>query len=284
MDSYRVNRYNIDEIKTYTNRLVQGGQRYQKLNLSTAGELTLAGVGIKFQTQRLPVEDLAGQFECSDEEFNQIWKTGARTIQMTEIPAGATPDFYEITDEGLLCESQVPQPYSSVAAAALTSYNLTFFVKPLRGGFGYTVLSDTLGNGIYIVANVADSSIAAFAGSSDLNSAPLAEATLAEGTLVMDSWHEIHTEVTLSAITVSIDDSLIFQFSQSSSFYGSFGIGASFLHKAVYQNVTLSTRGKEIYRSSLKDRAALENFLAGTNPLPASVDGARRDRIAYAGK
>jgi hypothetical protein len=40
MDTYRVNRYNITDEKTYTNRLIQGALRYQKLNLSSGGQLS----------------------------------------------------------------------------------------------------------------------------------------------------------------------------------------------------------------------------------------------------
>ncbi|KAF4545890.1 putative alpha-L-rhamnosidase C [Lasiodiplodia theobromae] len=283
MDTYRVNRYNITEDKVYTNRLIQGGQRYQKLNLSTAGELVLGKVGIKIQGSMLPIEDLSGKFECSDETLNRIWKTGARTIQRTEIEAGTTPEFYQISSEGMLCESQAPQPYSSVQASALTSYDLTFQVKPLKGGFGYTVLSDTLGTGIYILVNVENGSIAAYAGSTDLDGSPLAEATLGPDSIAFDTWNTIHTQVNLTEISVSINDAPVFNFSQTSSFYGSFGLGASFQHKALYQNVTLSTGGSDIFHSSLTSKENMEDFLAGTNPLSVSVDGARRDRIAYAG-
>ncbi|KAF9634945.1 hypothetical protein BFW01_g5840 [Lasiodiplodia theobromae] len=283
MDTYRVNRYNITEAKVYTNRLIQGGQRYQKLNLSTSGELVLRKVGIKIQGSILPVEDLAGKFECSDETLNRIWKTGARTIQRTEIEAGITPEFYQISSEGMLCESQAPQPYSSVQASALTSYDLSFRVKPLKGGFGYTVLSDTLGNGIYILVDVENQSIAAYAGSTELDGSPLAEGILDPDSIAFDTWNTIHTQVNLNEISVSVNDATVFNFSQTSSFYGSFGLGASFQHKALYQNVTLSTSGSEVFHSSLTSKGDLEYFLAGTNPLSVSVDGARRDRIAYAG-
>lgn len=284
MDTYRVNRYNITEDKVYTNRLIQGGQRYQKLNLSSAGELVLGNVGIKIQGSILPVEDLPGKFECSDETLNRIWKTGARTIQRTEIEAGTMPEFYQISSEGMLCESQAPQPYSSVEASALTSYDLTFQVKPLKGGFGYTVLSDTIGTGIYILVDVENHSIAAYAGSTELDGSPLAEATLDLDSIAFDMWSTIHTRVNLTEISVSINDVAAFNVSQTSSFYGSFGLGASFQHRALYQNVTLSTGGSDIFHSSLTSKKDLEYFLAGTNPLSVSVDGARRDRIAYAGK
>lgn len=38
-----------------------------------------------------------------------------------------------------------------------------------------------------------------------------------------------------------------------------------------------------MYFAPLTDETALDDFSLGTNPLPVSVDGSRRDRIAYAG-
>ncbi|GME29014.1 putative alpha-L-rhamnosidase C [Neofusicoccum parvum] len=264
MDSYRVNRYNITEKKVYTNRLIQGGQRYQKLNLSTSGDLVLTAVGIKLSEPKLPIEDIPGKFECSDESLNNVWTTGARTIQRTEIKAGTTPEFYEISEQGLL-------------------YDLTFQAKPLKGGFGYTVLSDTLGNGIYVLVDVENLSIAAYAGSTELGRSPLAKASLDSESVSLNAWHEVHTQVNVTDITVTINGATALDLSQTSSFYGSFGLGASFQRKALYQNVTLSSNGDEILKSSLTSKADLDYFLAGTNPLSVSVDGARRDRIAYSG-
>ncbi|TGO12308.1 hypothetical protein BTUL_0091g00530 [Botrytis tulipae] len=60
LDTYRVNRYNITKDTSFTNRLIQGGQRYQKLNLSTAGELVLENAGIISMTSTTPIDQLPG--------------------------------------------------------------------------------------------------------------------------------------------------------------------------------------------------------------------------------
>ncbi|KAG9660130.1 glycoside hydrolase family 78 protein, partial [Aureobasidium melanogenum] len=65
--------------------------------------------------------------------------------------------------------------------------------------------------------------------------------------------------------------------------YGSFGIGAANSQSAIFTNLTVTSAGTEIYASSLTSRSTLDDFLVGTNPLSAIVNGARRDRIAYAG-
>lgn len=284
LDTYRVNQYNITNDTTFTNRLIQGGQRYQKLNLSTAGELVLENVGIISMTSTTPLDQLPGSFKCSDDILNQIWQTGARTLQLTGIPAETIPDYYLVSDQGLFAENQSPQPYSSDTSPSLMQYQLDFSVMPTKGGFGYTVLSDTLGSGIYIFVNLANSSISAHLGSTERDSPALASATL-DSNFAFDEWHKVSTFVNMTQMKISIDDHSLMNFTQTSAFVGSFGFGASFGQSAYFQNVTLkSLQGQLIYNASLTQASVLKDFLSGTNPESVSVDGARRDRISYAGK
>ncbi|PYH91884.1 putative alpha-L-rhamnosidase C [Aspergillus ellipticus CBS 707.79] len=270
METYRVNRYNISDKKTYNNRLIQGALRYQKFNLSSAGELHLSSVGFKPTVSNTPLANLPGSFNCSDQVLTQIWHAGARTSQFNEIPANSA-----------FVGSLAPQPYYSTWSPSLTAYDLTFSVKPISNGFGFTVLSDTLSNGVYIFVNIVNSSISAHVGSSELG------ATLASGNLPpsvsLGKWHQVHSTVNLSHVSISIDNVTVLKFSQNTAFYGSFGVGASLGNSAVFTNLSLSVDGQERYSSSLKNSSALADFLLGTNPLPVSVDGSRRDRIAYAG-
>ncbi|TGO84591.1 hypothetical protein BPOR_0487g00020 [Botrytis porri] len=283
LDTYRVNRYNISEDTTFTKRLIQGGERYQKLNLSTAGELVLENVGIVSMTSNTPIDQLPGSFKCSDDQLNQIWQTGARTLQLTGISAETLPDFYLVSDQGLFAENQSPQPYSSEISTTLMQYQLDFSVMPTNGGFGYTVLSDTLGSGIYIFVNLANSSISAHFGSTERDSPALASATL-DPNFTFDEWHKVSTLVNMTQIEVSIDDHSLMNLTQTSTFAGSFGFGASFGQSAYFQNVTLqSLQGQLIYNASLTQSSVLKDFLSGTNPESVSLDGARRDRISYDG-
>ncbi|KAK6599589.1 alpha-L-rhamnosidase [Botrytis cinerea] len=283
LDTYRVNRYNITNDTTFTNRLIQGGERYQKLNLSTAGELFLKNVGIISMTSTTPIDRLPGSFKCSDDRLNQIWQTGARTVQLMEIPAQTIPDFYLVSDQGLFAENQSPQPYSSDTSPSLMEYQLDFSVMPTKGGFGYTVLSSTLGSGIYIFVNLANSSISAHVGSTERDSPALASATLSPN-FAFDEWHKVSTFVNMTQIEVNIDGQPLMNITQTSAFAGSFGLGASLGQAAYFQNVTLqSLQGHPIYSASLTQSSVLKDFLSGTNPDSISVEGARRDRISYAG-
>ncbi|KAJ9195485.1 CAZyme family GH78 [Paecilomyces variotii] len=283
MDTYRVNRYNITATGPHKSRLIQGGLRYQKLNLSTAGELQLSHIGLIPTTDTTAISQLPGSFNCSDPELARIWQTGARTIQLTELSAGSLPEFWRITADGAFVDSVAPQPWmGSELASFLMQYTLTFSAKPIVSGFGFTVLSDTLGSGIYIFIDAVHRSISAHAGSTERESPALSSMKL-NSSVTLGAWHYVTTNVNMTDISVFINGTQVLQFSQTSSFSGSFGLGASFGQEVYYTNVSLTSGRQEIYTSSLTDKSALKDFLLGTNPLSVSVDGSKRDRIAYAG-
>lgn len=283
MDTYRVNRYNLSSCSesVHTNRLIQGGLRYQKLNLSTAGELELSSIGFHPTVDDTPVNELPGAFNCSDPAITRIWEVGARTMQLSEFPVNSLPDFWVITDEGALIESLSAQPFSPDYASSLTAFELYFVVKPVKHGFGFTVLSDTLGKGIYIFVSIVDNLISAHAGSNELSGA-LVVASLPRS-ISVGRWHQVHSSVDSTRISISIDGLSVLNFTQSESSFGSFGLGASLHHAAIFTNVSLTAFGREMYSSPLTSKSDLHDFLVGTNPLPVVVDGFRRDRIAYAG-
>lgn len=284
MDTYRVNRYNVTGPGTISNRLVQGAFRYQKLNLSSAGGLTLKNVGASPTVHTVPLADLSGSFESSNETLNQIWAVGARTVQMTEIPKNSLPDFLEVTAEGAWADSVAPQVLGSAVAAQLLQYDLTFQVKPVVGGFGFTVLADTQNSGIYISCDVTNEKVTAYAGSTQENEGLQSSDFPSNVTIPLDSWHTVHAKVAMTDITVTVDGFDVFTISQTKRLFGSFGIGASFGHRAVFRNLSVSSpEGTEIYSHPFTDTSFLPDFFMGTNPAAASVDGSRRDRIAYTG-
>jgi hypothetical protein len=276
MDTYRVNKYNITEPGLTTNRLVQGAFRYEKLNLSTAGELQLKYVGVKPTVHTTPLTELPGSFECSDYDLTRIWYTGARTAQLTEIPKDSVPDFWQVTDEGSLVENAAPQALSDPAVAQATSYQIEFDVKPLTGEFVFSVLSDTLNEGVLITCNVETGVISTSTSSSGI--IPTA------ANINVGQWLSVQARVNMTDIQVSVNNQTALKFTQTSKFYGSFGLGAPLGHSAYYRNLHAATlEGVEIYSSTLKDRSFLDDFFMGTNPLDTIVDGSRRDRIAYSG-
>lgn len=223
-DTYRVDRYNVSHAQQYTNRLIQGGQRYQKLNLSSAGDLELRYVGVISSVATTPPTQLSGSFEYPNNDYNQIWQACVRTIQLTDIAANSTPDFYQISEEGLLAESQAPQPYSSFASGVLSQYSLEFKVKPVTGGFEFTILGDTLGSGVYIFVNIDNSSMLANFGSTERDSAAIASTTFSSP-IELGARHQVVAQVNGSDIGIVVDGVSLFNFSQAVAFVGSFGLG-----------------------------------------------------------
>lgn len=267
-----------------SNRLVQGAFRYQQLNLSSPGGLTLKNVGASPTLHTTHLTDLPGSFECSNETLNHIWAVGARTVQMTEIPANSLPNYLEITADGAVADSMAPQVLGSATAAQLLQYDMAFQVKPVVGGFGFTVLSDTQNSGIYISCDVTNRRITVFAGSTQEDEELHSFDLPSNLTLALDSWHTVQAQVAMTEVKVTIDGFDVLTMSQTTRLFGSFGIGASFGHRAIFRNLSaLSPDGEVIYSHTLTDTSFLPDFFVGSNPLSASVDGSRRDRIAYAG-
>ncbi|SPO28803.1 related to alpha-L-rhamnosidase C [Ustilago trichophora] len=278
MDSYRVKRFNISKPEVFENRLIQGGFRYQKFNLSSAGELELAKIGSRATVHSTPIKDLPGGFESSDEDITRIWSTGARTAQLTEIPSNTIPDFWLVTSDGSFVEALAPQNYP--LGATLTDYSVSVNVKPNTGAFVIGVRMDTLNAGLYISVDVVQGTVTAI--NSDKSTA-IANATF-EPLLSTDFVPAI-VSVQGSNVTVSISNRNITSFSQDDFVFGSFGLGAPFAHSATFKNleVTDATSGAVIYANALTNRTFLTEFLMGNNPLNTIVDGSRRDRIAYNG-
>ncbi|ETS77973.1 hypothetical protein PFICI_10035 [Pestalotiopsis fici W106-1] len=284
MDTYRVNRYNVSQVGQVSNLLIQGAFRYQKLNLSSPGALSLKNIGVWPTIDTTPLTNVPGSFESSDETINDIWTAGARTIQMTEIPANSVPEFWTVTSEGALVDSLAPQVLGSATAAQLTIYNLQFSVKPLVGGFGFLVLADTLNSGIYFSCDVSRREITVHAGTTSEDTLLQAIDLPKNTTIALGSWSTVAVTVAMTEIAVAINGVRVVQISQTTSFYGSFGLGASFGHQALFKDLSADTTdGQEIYSHSLTDTSFLADFFMGTNPASTIVDGSRRDRIAYSG-
>lgn len=284
MDTYRVNRYSVTEPGRIENRLIQGAFRYQKLNLSSPGVLKLRGVGVTSKTDNTPLTDLPGSFNSSDATLNTIWAAGARTVQMTEIEAGSTPDFWKVTSEGAVVDSLAPQVLGSAEAAQLTNYNIDFKVKPVVGGFGFIVLADTLNDGIYISCDVSSQRMTAYSGSTTMNPVLMETVLPSNLTVELNQLHTVRAVVAMTEISVSINNVRVMQLSQTAHFYGSAGLGASFGHRAVFRDFAMTrATGDAIYSHALTDSSFLPDFFMGTNPATVVVDGSRRDRIAYTG-
>ncbi|RYP27021.1 hypothetical protein DL768_011358 [Monosporascus sp. mg162] len=128
-------------------------------------------------------------------------------------------------------------------------YQVAFEVKPVSHGFGFSVFADTLNNGIYIFRNVINGSVSAHFSTTKLDFPPLAFGLLPSNATI-GSWHRVSATVNVRDILISINGVSVLSFSQTSSMFGSFGLGASFRHVGVFQNPSVeSLTGDSIYSS-----------------------------------
>ena len=69
--------------------MMQGGERFQAITLTTPGTLELSAVGIHFRHPNASAADYAGHFLSSDDKLNKIWYQGAYTNDTNSVPIGA---------------------------------------------------------------------------------------------------------------------------------------------------------------------------------------------------
>jgi hypothetical protein len=87
-DKYRANSYTIRGTGTINHQLIQGGQRFQEITLTSPGSVTLSAVGIRFSAYRATADKYQGHFLSSSDELNKIWYAGTYTNELSMLPAG----------------------------------------------------------------------------------------------------------------------------------------------------------------------------------------------------
>jgi Bacterial alpha-L-rhamnosidase C-terminal domain/Bacterial alpha-L-rhamnosidase 6 hairpin glycosidase domain len=90
-DPHRYDDYSVAAAGTISASLIQGGERYERISLTSPGTVTLRAAGIRFMAYDATPEKYQGWFESSDDVLNRIWYAGAYTTQLNMIPAH-TPD------------------------------------------------------------------------------------------------------------------------------------------------------------------------------------------------
>jgi alpha-L-rhamnosidase-like protein len=73
---------------TVSSPLIQGGQRYVRVALTTPGTITLQGASIIFSPPRDTPDRIAGHFITSDVLLNRIWWAGAYTLNLSQMTPG----------------------------------------------------------------------------------------------------------------------------------------------------------------------------------------------------
>lgn len=84
----------VSEAGTYTTpaNALQGGIRFHAITLTSPGTVTISRVGVVSKYPNYAADDYAGWFLSDDEELNDIWYTGAYTVDSNMAPIGAQND------------------------------------------------------------------------------------------------------------------------------------------------------------------------------------------------
>ena len=109
----------------------------------------------------------------------------------------------------------------------------TTHTTPINKLLGLSKYSVTLNSAIYISLDVRSRKVA-YLGSTTEDIERTRATVPSNVNLALDSWHSVHVEVAMTDIAVSINGGLVPKFTQHVKFYGFYGLGASFRHKARY--------------------------------------------------
>lgn len=98
----RVETFHVHERATVSSGLIQGGQRYQRIALSSPGTLVISDVGLHYTSPRATAADYRGWFACSSDLLNRVWYDGAYTVQLNQLPACTLPVAWTVSDGSLV--------------------------------------------------------------------------------------------------------------------------------------------------------------------------------------
>jgi alpha-L-rhamnosidase len=297
-DSARSDNYTVTGAGTITNRYVQGGERYEEITLTSAGSLTLSGLGINYIADRTQAAGYPGYFVSSSDQLNKIWYDGAYTAQIDSVPTGSLPGTWQIAGgaldaigssgnngAGVLNQGTSWGDYTSSFQTEIVANQSGWMVRGQDAIDGYAFIlndsADTAGTPNTLQEFDVHGGIYTGVGSVTLPTA------LAAGT-----WHTVATTVSGTSITVSLDsqpltslNSASFPSGTTAYSTGTIGFREYTGEEAYYRNLSVvSSSGATLYSSALSTAANLADFTApGVNALPSMLDGAKRDRAIWIG-
>ncbi len=293
-DPARADTYTVTGAGTITNRFTQGGERYEEITLTSAGSVTLSGVGITYIADRTQASAYPGYFVSSSDQLNRIWYDSAYTAQLDSVPLASLPGAWRIQNSTLNALGGTAGLLN--AGSAWGDYTATFETNIVNAQAGWMVRGRDPGNGYLFILNAANDTVG--------TPNTLQEFDVHDGTftsvgsvslpaaLNTGTWHTVRTTVSGTALTVSLDGTQIAALN-SNSFpagttafaSGSVGFRESGTEQANFRNLTVvGSSGDTVYSNALSTDASLRDFaVPGVNTLPSIVDGARRDRAIWSG-
>jgi alpha-L-rhamnosidase len=286
----------VDSSGTLTTGTIQGGERYERISLTSPGRVTLTSIGIRFTAIRATAKDYRGWFDSSSPELDRIWYDGAYTTQLDELPPDAAPSAWTIQAKAL--HAVMGTVGTLHQGVSWTNYTMSFDTRVVNNQAGWVVRASSTSSGYLLVLHHAASGTGTSNSLIEIALGPTEFATIGQVVLPNSfdaaAWHHVTTQVSGSSITTSLDGRQVASFDTDAlpagtSVYGTGSVGFAELgSSAVFRDLDItSPTGATIYANSLSDRSVLSDFSGSNNvtsdPLPVIMDGAKRDRVVWSG-
>ena len=295
-DPSRVDDLTVAAPGRLTTGLIQGGERYERITLTTPGTVTLSSIGIEFTAVRATANDFRGWFDSSSSELNRIWYDGAYTTQLNELPAGNVPAPWRITAGTL---EAVGRSMGVLRRGfSWTDYSMSFDTRVLDSSTGWMMRASSPTSGYLFILNEAVGKTPSPDTLQEFALGPREFSLIGDIVLprsvTAGRWHHVTTVASGPHITTSIDGRQVAAFDTSSlpsgtSAYGSGTVGfVTMGSTALFRDLDVTgPGGVSLYANHLSRSSALADFpgpqVTAPDPLPVIMDGARRDRVVWSG-
>lgn len=295
-DQARVDSLIVNGPDTLTTDLIQGGERFERISLTSPGTVILTSVGVHFDAVRTTANDYKGWFDSSSNELNRIWYDGAYTVQLDEVPAHTVAGPWNIINgalngngggEGILRKG-----------TSWTNYTMSFDTQGVHQPAGWVVRAASPSTGYLFVLGQSSKSTGGNETLSEIgfgatSSAPIATVTL-PAPLTSGDWYHVTTSVVGPEVSTSIDGHEVAHFDTASLpanvpvlTKGSVGFLFSSTESNVKDLKVIGSTGTTLYADRLAKSSAVADFvgpsLGSPDSLPVLLDGAKRDRDVWSG-
>ena len=255
-DSNRFDDQIVDSSGRLTTGTIQGGERYERISLTSPGRVTLTSIGIRFTAVRATAKDYRGWFDSSSPELNRIWYDGAYTTQLDELPPDAAPSAWTIQAGAL--HAVMGTIGILRHGVGWSNYTMSFDTRVADNQASWLVRASSTSSGYLLVLHHA----AAGTGTSntlfEIALGPTEFAIIGEVVLPKPfdaaAWHHVTTQVSGGTITTSLDGRKVASFDTGAlpagtSVYGTGSVGfAASESSAVFRDLdVISPTGATLY-------------------------------------
>jgi alpha-L-rhamnosidase len=294
-DHNRYDTYQVSQPGRITNAMIQGGERYEEISLTTPGTVSLSAVGILYTPPLAKPDSYSGYFVSSSDQLNRLWYDGVYTAEMDQLPVGTSGPRWN-TDQGSLDVPGTTAGTGLLTAGKLwTDYTLTFTTMITANEAGWMVRGQDAQDGYLLILDASTDTLGGANVLQELSQVGSTNKRIANVRLsqpiLTGTWHTIKEVVSGTTVTTYIDGSQVASF-DSATFApgvaaysaGSVGFREFSGEEASFKDLSVTAPGGTLYQNALSDSAAISDFtVPGPNTIPLILDGAKRDRAVWSG-